>query len=577
MSSTVEQIKERLSIDDVVGSYLKLERAGKSLKANCPFHREKTPSFFVSPDRGSYYCFGCGAKGDIFSFVEEFEGLDFRGALKLLADRAGVELTAPDERVESEKDRLFKIHEYAVSFFQKALGGEAENYLHERGLSQATIEAFKLGYVPEEWRLLYDHLSAKGFTDVELVRAGLVKKSEKGATYYDTFRGRIMFPIADASGRTLAFSGRVFPPLREGDEVIGDRGAKYVNSPETPIFHKSHILYAYDKSKGAIRKYDFCIVVEGQLDVLMSHQAGFTNTVAPLGTSLSEVHLERLQRLSTNLVLALDADSAGIASASKSAAQALAMGFDVKVAKLPLGMDPADAIKKDEELWRTAIREARHIIEFLLDVITETIDDERKRELEIKRQVLPYIRHIDNKIDQAHFIKIVASHLNVPEDAVREEVAKLPAAEAKREVTTVSNTTTNRDRKDIILEKVLALLVWQGEIENPSIDVSAMQQKICDLMHTQTFEKLIAPYDTNELLFQAEATFSGITSLDEVLQELLLALEGEQLRTEFIRLMKELREAEQAHDTERADSLLKECHTLSSKIEKTKHMLTSFN
>ena len=275
MNSPVAKIKERLSIEEVVSSYIKLKKAGANLKAKCPFHNEKTPSFFVSVDRGSYYCFGCGASGDIFTFVEEFEGLDFRGALKLLADRAGVELAAYTKEMkeaENEKEKLYRAMEEATLYFCDNLTQNREvlNYLKTRGLNEKSIKDFRIGFALLDWRLLYFYLQKKGFSDIEMEKAGLVKKSEKG--FYDRFRGRIMFPISDSSGRVIAFSGRIFS-AQGGSASGGVEQAKYLNSPETPIFSKHAVLYGIYKAKDSIRKNNFSILVEGQMDLILSHQA----------------------------------------------------------------------------------------------------------------------------------------------------------------------------------------------------------------------------------------------------------------------------------------------------------------
>jgi len=289
-SSPTDQIKERLGIVDVVGAYLTLEKAGNNLKAKCPFHNEKTPSFFVSPSRNTFYCFGCGEKGDIFTFVERFEGLDFRGALKVLSEKAGVPITFESQTVRDERTRIYDVMKEAVSYFELTLKneGKVKNYLSERGLTTGTVQRFQLGYAKSEWNALSDQLIKKGYSEKEIEKAGLIKLSDSERPrdkntykerYYDRFRGRIMFPIADASGRVIAFSGRLFPEE--------DGNAKYINSPETVLFNKSKVLYGYDKAKHTIRKANFSIVVEGQMDLLMSHQSGFPNTVALSGTALT--------------------------------------------------------------------------------------------------------------------------------------------------------------------------------------------------------------------------------------------------------------------------------------------------
>ena len=296
MATPVEQIKERLGIEDVIGSYVKLERSGKNLKAKCPFHNEKTASFYITPDRGTYYCFGCGVKGDIFTFVEQFEGLDFMGALKLLAERAGVELTdrrlyggKSSAEVRNEKDQLYKIMEDAASFYEKMLyasgsssfasaAAEARAYIKKRGITEETAKKFRLGFAPLEWRTLATYLKSKGYSDMDMEKAGLAKRPDEGGqkSPYDRFRDRIMFPISDSSGRVIAFSGRIL----HDDE----KSAKYLNSPDTPLYTKSTVLYGIDKAKQEIRRLNYTIFVEGQMDLVLAHQAGTMNTVAVSGT-----------------------------------------------------------------------------------------------------------------------------------------------------------------------------------------------------------------------------------------------------------------------------------------------------
>ena len=272
--TTVEEIKARIPVEDLVGSYVKLDRAGKSFKGKCPFHNEKTASFFVSPERGGYYCFGCGAKGDIFNFVEQFEGLDFKGALKVLADKAGVPLVF-DQKGESERDQLFRIMEDAAKFFEEqyAKSKEAQEYVNGRGIKTETREVFRVGWAPEGWNHLHDYLKKKGWSQTVMEKAGLIKGKEGSANnFYDRFRGRIMFPISDSSGRIVAFTGRILK--------ADDKSAKYLNSPDTLLYDKSSILFGLDKAKTEIRRLNYTIMVEGQMDLIMSYQAGVKNIVA---------------------------------------------------------------------------------------------------------------------------------------------------------------------------------------------------------------------------------------------------------------------------------------------------------
>lgn len=277
MGGDAERVKERLDIAEIVGGYVKLDKAGQSFKGKCPFHNEKTPSFFVSPLRQSYYCFGCGAKGDIFTFVQELEGLSFRQALKSLAERAGVELSDRPEAIKArgEKDELLQALEAATLFFENQLGQNdtARKYILSRGITEASIKKWRIGYAPAEWRALYNHLLQLGFKKDVLVKAGLVKPVAEGVGKepYDVFRDRVIFPLSDASGEIIAFSGRALAP---------DAVPKYLNSPDTLLFTKSEVLYGLDKAKEKVRKQNYAVLVEGQVDLVLSHQVGVENTVA---------------------------------------------------------------------------------------------------------------------------------------------------------------------------------------------------------------------------------------------------------------------------------------------------------
>lgn len=430
MDSSTQQIKDRLSIVDVVGNYVQLKKAGRNMTGRCPFHKERTPSFFVSPERGTYVCFGCGEKGDIFSFVERMDGVDFKTALRQLAERAGVELPAysgprPEEK---EKDEhLREVCEAAARFFEEELKKRKEvlEYLRNRGVADETIVAWRLGYAPASWEELSRALVAKGFKKEDIAAAGLAVKSEKKpGEIFDRFRGRIMFPMGDNTGRIIAFSGRFYekvPGAKDDTEP-----AKYVNSPETALFRKSNMLYGFDKAKNFIRKADCILLVEGQFDLILCHQSGLPFTTALSGTALTPEHLSLLGRLSKRLVLALDADTAGLRSGLKSAGMALGAGFDVKVPTFPQGKDPADLARDNPELLKAAIRTSQTAVEFFLEALRPQAKDERAYKKLVEAQVLPLVAAIGSKIDQAHFVRLIAERLQVPEDAVRAEVGKRP-------------------------------------------------------------------------------------------------------------------------------------------------------
>lgn len=546
MNSPVAKIKERLSIEEIVSSYIKLDKVGSNLKAKCPFHNEKTPSFFISPDRGTYYCFGCGAKGDIFTFVEEFEGLDFRGALKLLADRAGVALETFNPKEESEKEKLYRIMEEACLFFEKNLkeNGEVLSYLKDRGLNDESIKNFRIGFVKNDWRELLSYLTGRGFKDSELEKAGLVKKTEKG--FYDRFRGRIMFPISDSSGRIVAFSGRIFEsaPTKVGEPTMV--GSKYLNSPETPIFNKSSVLFGIDKAKETIRKNNFSILVEGQMDLILAHQAGFKNTIASSGTAMTDSILSKeniinnlglVTRLSKNIVLAYDADKAGIKASERFAKIALSLGMDVKVADMPEGMDPADLISKvGVDAWRESIRNSRHFIEFILmRILKDTHGDGRKAGREIKERLLSFVNDLESSIEKSHFITLISNKSGIAESALTEDLKKVEVElkHEKEDTKIAIENVEKKLRKDPIERRLLGIAFWQEGLEIKKIDPELIFKKL---------EKVKEKYrDIKEdLVYEVEEFYSNNEDLDKDVKEMLLSVEEEYLNEELIKKMIEL-------------------------------------
>jgi DNA primase len=571
MSSSVEQIKERLNIEAVIGSYLKLERAGNNLKARCPFHNEKTPSFFVSPERNSYYCFGCGAKGDIFSFVQNFEGLDFVGALKILAERAGVELEKFASKTTDKKTRIYELLEATTLFLQKNLQGETIplEYLKNRGLTEKTIKEWRIGYVRDEWRTICDYLKSKSFTEDEMQRAGVIK-TEGGHTY-DRFRGRIMFPIFDSAGRVIAFSGR----------ILHDDGksAKYLNSPQTEVFDKSKTLYGYDRAKQSIRKFDFSILVEGQMDIIMSHQAGFTNTVASSGTALTMEHLTLLKRISNRIIMSFDSDNAGAKASERGWMLALSAGMEVKIAAIPKGFDPADLILKDKEKFKEVLKNAVHIIDFLLDRVISENTDERKLGIAIKNRVLPYLSLLESSMEKSHYVKDISNKTGIKEESVWEDLKKVKIDSeyvVKEEV--VHDT---EDKKVGILrsgsvERSLASIIALGD--DPSkkfIDSVSLRQKIKDTIGAERYESFDGEFKNikGELAFEAESYYGDLDEkkFNNEIEYLLLNLQEEDLKKELASLMTEIKKAENVKDSDKAVSLLKRCNDITKLLNRIKN------
>lgn len=427
---TVQQVKDKLSIVEVISPYVKLTKAGKYYRGLSPFNKEKTPSFYVNPERGSYYCFSSGQGGDQFTFIEKMEGVDFKGALKILAEKAGVEIVYQGSgESRASKDRLDRLREAmgnAEAYFARALGEgtDAYAYARKRGLTPETITNWNLGLAPDGWRSLLESLTAEGFALPELTAAGLVKEAdEKRGTFYDRFRNRLMFPIRDAAGRTVAFTGRA---------LAADDQAKYLNSPETDLFKKSEVLFGMDRAKDAIRQRGFAILVEGQFDLVLLHQAGFTNTIALSGTALSSQHLSLIKRYADNLMLCLDADRAGLAASAKNARAALLSGMRVKAIRLPEGKDPADVVSEDAHVFATLAKDAKSIIEFFLAVLSSQEKDETRLLRAVEGIVLPLVVAVKSPLEQNRFIEIIARAVNSTPEAVRRALPKIEVAPEER-------------------------------------------------------------------------------------------------------------------------------------------------
>lgn len=441
LSSPIEEIKERLDIVDIVRGYLNLQKAGSNYKANCPFHNEKTPSFFVSPDRQMFKCFGCGEGGDVLTFVQKMEGLEFRDVLRLLADKAGVQLKKQDPQLASERARLLEVCQLSSKFFQKQLqskvGQAVYQYLTvERGIKPEIIKQFQLGWVPNQWRSLSDFLIGQGYTVDEIVKAGLAiakNKIETGRdlslqkSYYDRFRARIMFPIADLQGNIVGFTGRVLTEKiaqKFGIDVPKDMG-KYINTPETLIYHKSKLLYGLDKAKTEIRKQQAALLVEGNADVILCHQAGFQNAIACSGTALTDYQLQILGRYTKNLVLGFDMDAAGQLATRRSIEMAMQQGFAIKIIDMPPNQDPAQMIQDSLSAWQKNISQAQGILDFYFQ---KTFANFKPKDLDHKKQaavvLLPWIKRLANKIEQAHWLQQLSQRLNIEEVVLRQEMAK---------------------------------------------------------------------------------------------------------------------------------------------------------
>lgn len=480
----------------------------------------------------------------------------------MLAEKAGVPLQYQKSEDKGEREKLYSLLEDATLFFEQELAKNngAIEYLLGRGVSKETISNFRLGFAPASWRALIAHLEGKGYLPELIEKAGLSKSGNRGN--YDRFRGRIMFPISDTSGRVVAFSGRIFDKSIEGEGV---EPAKYINSPETLLFHKSHILYGLNRAKEGIRKWTFAMVVEGQMDLIMSHQAGFNNAVALSGTALTPDQLKTLSRFTNNLLIALDADAAGISAAGKSASLALMEGFDVKVAHLKGGKDPADIIKEDVESWREIVRKSKHVVEFYLDLLESRELDKRKLRLEVVKTVLPFVAHIKSPVDRSYFIALISERVSVPQTALIDEMKTITTEERKGEVDTVDliqKNTSALSRKDVILKNII------GMVKSGKAPISE-EEIIKKLAHFTGDEESIRSV-FNDVAFSSEAAFALemlSTQSPPKLEELLISFELQFLKEEQEKLQKEIKISEREGEEENVKDKLQKYQIIAKQIQ----------
>ncbi|MFA5998285.1 MAG: DNA primase [Candidatus Paceibacterota bacterium] len=553
---TVAEIKERLSIQDIISPYVKLRRAGRSMVGLCPFHKEKTGSFHVSLERGSWHCFGCGEGGDGFSFIEKIEGVDFKGALKMLAEKAGVTIEysgGGNKEDATKKERLRALMSRASEWYAgKLAGSPAEAYAKQRGLTPETIATWRLGYAPEAWRALLEAFTAEGFSVDELLAAGLIKEADgKPGTYYDRFRNRLMFPIRDAAGRVVAFTGRA---------LAADDLAKYLNSPETELYHKSEILFGMDFAKDAIRVRKFTMLVEGQIDVLLAHQAGFQNAIALSGTALSEKHLSLMKRYSENLMLVLDADAAGLTATARSSALALREGLRVKAARLPAGKDPAELISEDAKDFAKRVTEAKPIVDFFLAELAEKESDPHRLLRVAEHIVLPLIAAMPSPMEREHFIQATARSLSLSGEAVRESLKRLPKLQEAGGSTTIQKPMAYSVLSARKAREEQLLAVVHAYPDTPL--AKRIKIEYCRITEAQELPLATPP---ESALFYAEQTF-GEGSDSDAANELLHAFEEAVIREAYQGAVTNLRRAEAAGDAAAVAVAQAVCTKLSARL-----------
>ena len=588
LNSPIDEIRSRLDIVDVIRSYIKLEKAGANYKALCPFHSEKNPSFFVSPARQIWHCFGCGVGGSIFDFVMKIEGLEFGDALRILAQRAGVELKPIRPELKTERQRLYEICENSAKFFETQLqeskkGKGVREYLSLRGISDSSIKKWRVGYAPDTWHGLVNFLLDKGYKEKEVERAGLAIRSRSEGNYYDRFRGRIMFPIFDWNSQVIGFGGRITEEKNQEFEDQGSKPAKYINIPQTLLYNKSKVLYGLDKSKVEIRKKDKCVLVEGYIDVIMSHQAGIGNIVASAGTALTPFHLSILKRYSENLVLAFDMDIAGDSATKRGIDLAQEKGFNIKVALMPQGMDPADVILKNPKEWQKVIKKSVPILDFYFQTTFSKFDEKKElgpdEKREISKTLLPIIKRIPNRILQSHWIQDLTNRLKVAQEDVLVELRKIESSvpEQKQEKKTASS---RKSRHELLEERLFILIFKEPQtldfVEKEDLGFFSPQaSQILSFFQkygTSKIKKLqkdISPEMINSLNYlslKAEIEQGDEGDIFEEFKDCLREIKSLGIKKELKKISQRLKEAETERDSQKISDLTQKISELAQKL-----------
>lgn len=587
MDSQVELVKKRLDILDLVSEYVPLKKAGRNYKGLCPFHTEKTASFMVNPDRQIFKCFGCGRGGDIFKFLQEIDNLEFPEALRVLAKRAGVELKeyrpSPQAKL---REKVLNAQAMAAKFYQTVLwehgtGKVAYDYLLKRGLTAETIKKWGLGYAPNQWEIVSSALKTKGYTSEEMIASGLSVPSEKGKAPYDRFRGRIMFPIRDITGRIIGFSGR----------ILGEGEPKYMNSPDSLVYQKSNVLYGMDLAKNEIKKENLAVLVEGNIDVISSHQTGVKNVIAPLGTALTGGQISQLSRFAETAALAFDTDIAGDAATRRGIEIAENAGLNIRVVHLS-GKDPDEMIKESPKAWAEAVKRATPVYDFFLDSAFSKADaksPEGKRK--IAKEVLPVLARMTDPILRGHYLKLVASKIGIEERDLEVALTKTGAPKAETAAKAVS-ATTNKSRQYLLEEETIRLtleLRRRATLLIPDDFTDEILRKIYTLL-TRVFvdpkenasltdkTKFDTPSVVGKLPTETVATFDEILlklrpeeDLDEALEEKVLLISAKELRRSSLhRFMRKLglmiKQAEAAGEVAEVTKLSHKFKDLSAKL-----------
>ena len=579
----LEEIKNKIDIVEYVGKYVQLKQAGRNFKGLCPFHTEKTPSFMVSAEKQIWHCFGCNDGGDVISFAEKIEGLTFTEAVKELADRAGVKLSDNFKKHKEPVDKLFEINEAVCRIYEanlhKSDGKKALEYLKKRGLEEKTIKKFRLGFALPAYDSVVNELTTLGYLKEDLVKAGVA--SNKNGRVNDQFRNRLTFPITNISGKVIGFSAR----------VLDDSLPKYINTPETAIYHKSNVLFGLDKAKEQMRKQDHIILVEGNLDVIFSNQAGVRNVVATSGTALTQAQLDIIKRFTKNIKVSFDIDLAGQNATRRAIEMAQNAGFNIKIITIPEGKDPADLVNTDPKKWIMACKKAKYVVDYIFESTFKKYDIvnilDKKR---ATKELLEVISRLPDPVEKEHYLQILANRVGVRLQALIEALSKHKRnAKTKTKDTTIetedkkkpesleehvfsllllapkyahffSNKLTGSDFKNVKLNKYAAELIGEAE-KTGEIDLDTWCGKL------SKEEKVFI----NTLILAAEDRFGDLSdeALSEEIFNSVLRMKQMSLNREKLEIGKKIEEAEKTNNRTQVTALMSEFQKI---IEKERNI-----
>ncbi len=590
MGNEVEQIKQQLDIVDIVKDYVQLKVSGSNHKGLCPFHQEKSGSFMVSAAKQIYHCFGCHKGGDMISFIQEIEGIEFYDALKILGDRAGVKIEKKQAKSSSKKDEILSILQFAAKFYHKILldhpkAEEARAYLQQRAVSGQTQEVFQLGFAPDSWDVLLTALQKKGFSPQAIKACGLMVENKEKNSIYDRFRGRLMIPLRDAYGKVVGFTARAIQK-----EFTG---GKYINTPQTEVYDKSRVLFGFSFAKQAIKEQGEVVVVEGNMDVVASHQAGVKHVVAVSGTALTDQQLGLIKRFTQKLVMAFDEDAAGINAMKRSLPLALAKGFEVRVLSLPNGKDPDDCIQEDPNLWKQAIQQAEPLVDAVLSRALKQYDISTPQgKKQVADDVLVFVKALPSAVMKDHYMQLLSRELQVSETSLKTEMAQKETIQVEKSQEVVKPQAQKAPPKEVKLSRdLLALIVKKPMILEKS---TLSEEAFPPGLGQDLYKRLKTFYSENTSAenkpFSKEAFLQSLPEeLQEYYNKLELFLDKEFadisdsdhhdafkarhdflkrifLRRQLQRVQTAMKDAEKSNDTATIESLMNEFRELTAQL-----------